>query len=78
MKNLGIADKLTRVSLTLILIYLAHIYSAELGYYYWAFVFVNFYLLATSFLSFCYVYYMFSYSSNKAKPRIDKRIAKKL
>ena len=74
MKNLSIADKLIRVSLALIFICLAHIYNAELGYYYWAFVFAVFYLLATSFLSFCYIYYPLNISTNKAKPRIDERI----
>lgn len=75
MKNLSIADKLIRVSLALILIYLAHIYNAKLGYYYWFFVFCVFYLLATSFLSFCYIYYPLNISTNKAKPLIDERIA---
>lgn len=75
MKNLSITDKLIRVSLALILIYLAHLYNAELGYYYWAFVFAVFYLLTTSFLSFCYIYYPLNLRTNRAKPRLDKRIA---
>lgn len=75
MKNLSIADKLIRVSLAFILIYLAHIYNGELGHYYWVFVFAVFYLLATSFLSFCYIYYPLNLRTNRAKPRIDERIA---
>lgn len=74
MKNLSIADKLIRVSLALILIYLAHIFSAELGHYYWFIVVVNVYLLGTSFLSFCYIYYPLGINSNKAAPKIDKHI----
>ncbi|MBL1420716.1 MAG: DUF2892 domain-containing protein [Alphaproteobacteria bacterium] len=75
MKNLSIVDKLIRVSLALVFVYLAHIFNAELGYYYWAFVFAVFYLFATSFLSFCYVYYPLNLRTNKTKPRIDERIA---
>ncbi|MCJ8324971.1 MAG: DUF2892 domain-containing protein [Rhizobiales bacterium] len=71
MKNLSIADKLIRVSCALIFMYLAHIYNAQLGYAYWAVVFVIFYLLFTSFLSFCYIYYPLNLSTYRTKPRVD-------
>ncbi|NRA87228.1 MAG: DUF2892 domain-containing protein [Rhizobiales bacterium] len=70
MKNLRILDKLIRVSIAAILIYLAHKYNAELGYAYWLIILVNFYLIFTSYFSFCYLYYAFDFKTYRAKPVI--------
>lgn len=71
MKNLSIVDKLIRVSIAAILLYLTFVYSAELGYYVWLMWFGVFYLLTTSLFSFCYIYYPLGLRTYRTKPRID-------
>ncbi len=71
MRNLSIIDKLLRIALMVILALIAHFYSAELGNFYWLIIIVNIYLVASSFFSFCHIYYVLGLSSYRRKLTYD-------
>lgn len=72
MKNLSVADKLIRVSIALLLIYLAHFSAYELGYFYALAIIGYGYMLLTSLFSFCYIYYPLNFTTYRTKPKITK------